>query len=78
MSIDCERWLNELTHKYLEYVQRCTLHRVKSSLRTRLEDLFDRLTEPTPVLLEHFSAMLSGANEYLDDYLHVVESEAKK
>lgn len=44
-SIDCERWLNELTHKYLEYVKKSHLHGFDpyNAIGFDLRSLFDRL-----------------------------------
>ena len=40
---DLERWFNELTHKYLEYVRRCHLECVKEPLQFDVRELFTKI-----------------------------------
>lgn len=40
---DLERWFNELTHKYLEYVRRCHLECIKEPLQFDVRELFEKI-----------------------------------
>ena len=75
MSVDCERWLNELTHKYLEFIQRCALARCTQLNMVTQE--FNKLSGPgiTPERLKYFSALLSLANSDLELF---IQSRTKK
>lgn len=62
-----DRWFNELTHKYLEYVRMCHLTCYRAPLQYEVRDAFDdiKLNGMNDTKVKEFAELLNQAiNEY--------------
>ena len=65
---DLERWFNELTHKYLEYVRRCHLQCYRGPLQYDVRELFEKikLEGLNSLVVQEFAELLNDASKELD------------